>query len=67
MVLVTSALVLIPVGIIYLKETYKGVAFTVVALFGFLFAFILISFNTPMIHVVFGLTAYLAVLVNFLT
>ncbi|KAI0442411.1 hypothetical protein F4803DRAFT_551139 [Xylaria telfairii] len=67
MVLVGSALFLTPVGILYLGELTKGVAFAVVALFGFAFAFTLIAFNNQMLHVLLGIGAYYAVNVSFLT
>ncbi|KAI8945272.1 hypothetical protein F4801DRAFT_139371 [Xylaria longipes] len=66
MVLAGSALVLTPVGILYLQETTKVISFVVVALFGLVFALTLIAFDNRMIHVLFGLAAYYAVLVSFL-
>ncbi|KAI0474422.1 hypothetical protein F4859DRAFT_483193 [Xylaria cf. heliscus] len=65
MVLGASALVLVPVGILYLGETGKGNSFLVVSLFGFAFAFTLIAFDNRMGHVLLGLAAYYAVLVSF--
>ncbi|KAI1156363.1 hypothetical protein F4825DRAFT_446552 [Nemania diffusa] len=67
MVISSSTLILIPVGILYLDAPQRGFAFLVVALFGLLFAFTLIAFDNRMSHVLLGLAAYYAVLVVFLS
>ncbi|GAP83321.1 hypothetical protein SAMD00023353_0403540 [Rosellinia necatrix] len=67
MVIAGSALVLTPVGILYLGLPPKGISFLIVALFGLVFAFTLIAFDNRMSHVLLGLAAYYAVLVVFLS
>jgi hypothetical protein len=67
MVIVSSALALIPVGILYLVAPSKVVFFIVVVLFGLTFAFTIIGFENRMSYVLVGLAAYYAVLVAFLT
>lgn len=66
MVITCSTLLLTPVGILYLDEPEKVASFLIVALFGVLFAFTLLAFESRMSHVLLGLAAYYAVLVVFL-
>ncbi|KAI0965512.1 hypothetical protein F4678DRAFT_334511 [Xylaria arbuscula] len=67
MVISSSTLVLVPVGILYLNEPRREIAFLVVTLFALAFAFTLIVFDNQMSHVLLGLAAYSAVLVVFLS
>ncbi|KAI3326010.1 hypothetical protein HD806DRAFT_520718 [Xylariaceae sp. AK1471] len=60
MVVVSSTLVLIPVGLLYLVAPVKAISFLIVALFGLVFAFTLIGFDNRMSHVLLGLAAYYA-------
>ncbi|KAI1751269.1 hypothetical protein F4782DRAFT_187201 [Xylaria castorea] len=64
MVFACSTLVLVPLGIIYLKEPGKVISFVVVTLFGLAFASTLIAFDNRMSHVLLGLAAYYAVFVS---
>ncbi|KAI1420396.1 hypothetical protein F5Y12DRAFT_719573 [Xylaria sp. FL1777] len=63
MVISSSALVLIPVGILYIIVPRREIALLIITLAAIVFAFTLIAFDNGMRHVLFGLAAYLALLV----
>ncbi|KAI8623708.1 hypothetical protein F5Y19DRAFT_491998 [Xylariaceae sp. FL1651] len=65
--LVSSALVLAPVGILFLGNLSKPISFVVVVIFGLAFTIIMLAFEQPTSHLLVGLAAFYAVLVAFLS
>ncbi|RYC65385.1 hypothetical protein CHU98_g821 [Xylaria longipes] len=64
--LLSSSLILIPTGILYLAGLSRPLSFAVVVVFGVVFAIALILIEHRIGHAVVGIVAYIAVLATFL-
>ncbi|KAI0447490.1 hypothetical protein F4803DRAFT_546008 [Xylaria telfairii] len=64
--LLSSSLILLPVGILYLAGLSRPLSFAVVGIFGVVFAVALMLIEDRVGHAVVGIVAYIAVLATFL-
>jgi len=67
MLILSSLLVKVPVGILYLAEPNKLFSYAVVVISGVIFTMVLLVFEKRMNHLLIGIAAYYAVLVGFLS
>ncbi|KAI0106393.1 hypothetical protein GGR51DRAFT_571345 [Nemania sp. FL0031] len=64
--LLGSSSILIPAGIVYLAGLSRALSFGVVAIFGIIFAIVLVILERRIGHAIVGILAYIAVLATFL-
>jgi hypothetical protein len=67
MLILSSLLVKVPIGILYLGEPNKPFSYGVVVISGVVFTTVLLVFEKRMNHLLLGIAAYYAVLVAFLS
>lgn len=64
--LLSSSLILLPAGVLYLGGLSRPLSFAVVGIFGVVFAIALMLIEHRIGHAVVGIVAYIAVLATFL-